>query len=352
VRVLLSGTLTTATLYSNNAGASQGNPFTADPSTGLFQFYADNGKYDITFSGGSPSITTPYTLSAILLLDNTTTNQPVVFAGSIVPSISVADDVGSAGFLWRTVYANALSLTGTATIGGSLLPATDATNLGSTTKSWNLFANNITWNANTAFTGALRHFNTGARIYTFPDFTGSVSLLNLAQNWTAPQTFLSGTALASSTFGTLTSASASPALSGTIRLANADTISFRNGTNSADIPALAIDGANLLVASGRPVEIGGTTGGFLFDQAGELSGPTNGTFKITSRALAGAPNNIFVAGADATVGNNNGGNVILSEQGGAASHPQGIRIGDWPRSPRPAPRSGYPALEPPLAARE
>lgn len=314
VRVLLTGTLTNATLYSNNAGASQGNPFTADASTGLFQFYADNGKYDITFSGGAPSITTPYTFSTILLLDNTTTNQPVTFAGSLIPTISANDDLGSTASRWRDIFASTLNLTGNATISGSLLPATDALPLGSTTKSWNLFANNITWNANTAFTGSLRHFNTGARTYTFPDSTGSVPLLNLAQNWAAAQTFLSGAVLSGSTFDTLTSTTALPATAGDIRLAASDSIQFRNAANTNNISALSVDLSTGNLAVGNPtgavVEFGGASG--ITVSGSTLLGGVDQVFSISARSTVGpAGKDVQISASNAVSGNSNGGIIYL-----------------------------------------
>jgi len=51
VTVYLTGTLTLATLYSDNSGTPKANPFTANTSGYLF-FYADDGRYDVTISGG------------------------------------------------------------------------------------------------------------------------------------------------------------------------------------------------------------------------------------------------------------------------------------------------------------
>lgn len=69
VTVYVNGTSSPAPIYSDNLNAPKSNPFTADATTGLWSFYADNGHYDIAFSGGSPSITSPYTLSDFLFLD-------------------------------------------------------------------------------------------------------------------------------------------------------------------------------------------------------------------------------------------------------------------------------------------
>jgi hypothetical protein len=49
VTVTLAGTATVATLYSTNAGAAKANPFQST-TTGLIEFYAADGRYDITVS--------------------------------------------------------------------------------------------------------------------------------------------------------------------------------------------------------------------------------------------------------------------------------------------------------------
>ena len=61
VTVYLTGTLTLATLYSDNSSTPLANPFTASSSTGYWFFYADDGRYDIVESGaGFPA---PFTIS-------------------------------------------------------------------------------------------------------------------------------------------------------------------------------------------------------------------------------------------------------------------------------------------------
>ena len=49
VTVTLAGTATVATIYSTNAGAAKANPFQST-TTGLIEFYAADGRYDITVS--------------------------------------------------------------------------------------------------------------------------------------------------------------------------------------------------------------------------------------------------------------------------------------------------------------
>lgn len=79
VTVYVTGTLTLATLYQDNSGTLMGNPFTASPTSGLWQFYSDNGRYDVQFSGGSPTISPAYTLSDLLFLD---LGQQTLIAGT------------------------------------------------------------------------------------------------------------------------------------------------------------------------------------------------------------------------------------------------------------------------------
>lgn len=66
VTVYLTGTLTLATLYSDNAGTPLANPFTAN-SNGYWAFYADRGRYDVRFSG--TAISSPFTTADIQLCD-------------------------------------------------------------------------------------------------------------------------------------------------------------------------------------------------------------------------------------------------------------------------------------------
>lgn len=66
VTVYQTGTLTAATLYSDDAGTSRTNPFTAT-SDGSYFFYADDGKYDVVTSGAGQS--TPKTIGDVRLMD-------------------------------------------------------------------------------------------------------------------------------------------------------------------------------------------------------------------------------------------------------------------------------------------
>jgi len=66
VTVYLTGTLTLATIFSDNSGTPKANPFVAD-SFGYWFFYADNGRYDAKLSGAG--IPAPFTLSDLWLVD-------------------------------------------------------------------------------------------------------------------------------------------------------------------------------------------------------------------------------------------------------------------------------------------
>lgn len=62
------GTSNLSTIYSDNSGTPLANPFTAS-NTGLWGFYAANGRYDVRESSGG--ILSPFTLSDFQLLDIT-----------------------------------------------------------------------------------------------------------------------------------------------------------------------------------------------------------------------------------------------------------------------------------------
>lgn len=68
VTVYLAGTLTPASIFSDNSGTVKGNPFTSDLVDASFFFYVDNGRYDIKFSG--LGIVSPFTNGDILISDS------------------------------------------------------------------------------------------------------------------------------------------------------------------------------------------------------------------------------------------------------------------------------------------
>jgi hypothetical protein len=93
VAVYLAGTLTLATIYADNAATPtpKANPFTAQ-TNGYFYFYAANGRYDVTFSGGG--LAAPLTFGDILLADPSAgpTNVNSVTEG---PGINVTPTTGN-----------------------------------------------------------------------------------------------------------------------------------------------------------------------------------------------------------------------------------------------------------------
>ena len=120
VTVYITGTLTPATLYSNNSGTAQANPFTASTVNGFFFFYADNGRYDVTLSGAG--ISSPFTIGDVLLADPTLFTTGVTSfngrTGAVVPAVndySFSDLLGNV-----TVHTHAGATTG----GGPLVLGT------------------------------------------------------------------------------------------------------------------------------------------------------------------------------------------------------------------------------------
>ncbi len=81
ITVYLAGTLTLATVYSDNSGTAKANPFTAS-TAGYWFWYANNGTYDVKMSGGGISV--PFTWGAIGVLD----------PASVLTTINVATGYG------------------------------------------------------------------------------------------------------------------------------------------------------------------------------------------------------------------------------------------------------------------
>jgi hypothetical protein len=88
VSVYLTGTLTLATLYSDNSSTPKANPFTAD-AFGHWFFYAANGRYDVALSGGG--LPAPWTLGDVLLADPFSVTPTPASTGAVMlihPSVS------------------------------------------------------------------------------------------------------------------------------------------------------------------------------------------------------------------------------------------------------------------------
>lgn len=91
VTVYLAGTLTLASIYSDNGVTPKANPFTADASTGYWDFYAANDRYDVRFSG---TVSPAWTLGDILLFDGQAAGSAYTFPSTPRASLPVAGTVG------------------------------------------------------------------------------------------------------------------------------------------------------------------------------------------------------------------------------------------------------------------
>lgn len=76
VTVYKAGTTNLATIYSNSSGSPKSNPFMAD-SKAYYEFYADNGFYDIKYSGTGISLA--FTRTYIALSDTSESYDPLSF---------------------------------------------------------------------------------------------------------------------------------------------------------------------------------------------------------------------------------------------------------------------------------
>jgi hypothetical protein len=104
ITVYLTGTATLATLFSNNNSSPTplSNPFTAS-ATGLWQFYAANGVYDIQFSGAN--IATPFTIGAVSLFDST---HNLAYSLGVQGTLAIASDQAQREYVIETVTPNLL----------------------------------------------------------------------------------------------------------------------------------------------------------------------------------------------------------------------------------------------------
>jgi hypothetical protein len=91
VDVYFTGTTTHAPIFSDNVGTVQGNPFTANGLTGLWFWYADNGRYDVKLSGGI--FGSGSTLGDIVLVDTATLSFSTYFSApfSSTPTFNLAN---------------------------------------------------------------------------------------------------------------------------------------------------------------------------------------------------------------------------------------------------------------------
>lgn len=126
VTVYLSGTLTLATIYSDNVSTPKSNPFTSN-SSGYWFLYAANGRYDVSFSSGG--IATPFTLGDYLLAD-TSSGFLTSINSQTGPAITLATGTSGTNF---AVAASGNTITFN-------LPTASATNRGAlSTADWSTF---------------------------------------------------------------------------------------------------------------------------------------------------------------------------------------------------------------------
>ena len=91
IRVFDAGTVNLSTIFSDNTGTSKSNPFTA-ASTGFWFFYADDGRYDVQLSLGSPAIGSAFSWGDVLLQDGVKrTIESVIFSATPTFDASESD---------------------------------------------------------------------------------------------------------------------------------------------------------------------------------------------------------------------------------------------------------------------
>src|SRR4029077_79491 len=230
VEVFVTGTLTHPTngIFQDNLGTPQSNPFTANATTGLWSFYADNGHYDVQFSGGAPTISPTYTLSDWLFRDL-----------GVQPLVSTAFQSASANIAQSGVIqlASADSI-----CWANASPRTSDNCLSETAGGTLTFNGAVEVQTNTVYTATGFVTHSGGDTFTLvPTFsagiTGTGSTGALLPGTGIPSTLLSTANVYSAiqTAPAWVSATVNPALSGVLRLAATDSISIRNLTNSADI---------------------------------------------------------------------------------------------------------------------
>ena len=100
VTIYDAGTTDISTIYSDNSGSAKANPFTSASDGGWF-FYANDGRYDVKFSG--TGITTPFTLGDFSLFDSTggttgtvlmgQTSAPAIWTTATFPTTVTEGDI-------------------------------------------------------------------------------------------------------------------------------------------------------------------------------------------------------------------------------------------------------------------
>lgn len=259
VTVYLTGTTTLANpIYSDNLNTPKANPFVADASSGFWFFYADNGRYDVVFSGGAPTISPAYTLSDLLFLD-------LASGGPLIASSfsSTSANVATTGVLrlasgdiiaWRNAANSANVGLDTLNAASGSVPVDTIATIGSA-GIWSNFLAASTGNS-VAITGSVRLDSGGAVAWRNNAGTDDIRLIKL----TAPSGSGVPTdtvAVANGSLGSILGFWANPLFANTtsapstgqIRLSSADAIAWRNAANTADL-IMNLSGADQLQLNG------------------------------------------------------------------------------------------------------
>lgn len=127
VTVYVAGTLTPATIYSDNSNTPKANPFTAN-TFGYFFFYAANGHYDVTLAnGGLPA---PWTIGDVLLADPASGSTSVTSfngrTGAVLPAANDYSWLQLSGkpLVFAADYAYSQTPGGTISIGANTVTLT------------------------------------------------------------------------------------------------------------------------------------------------------------------------------------------------------------------------------------
>jgi len=210
-------------IFSDNVGTPLGNPFSGSI-TGQWFFYVDNSRYDVQISGGGlPS--------------------PVTFGDIIVNDVSQA--------------VSSLNCPNPALTGFIRMCSTDQ----------------VCWRNNAGTADLCINKNASDQLFFS---TNPFAFLNVVQTWTAQQTFNAGIVT-----NFVTSSSPTPALTGFLRLAsNVDAIEWRNNANTGDV-GLSKNASDILV-------YGATNGGIQagFFQTASATPALTGTLRLASNVDA------------------------------------------------------------------
>lgn len=237
VEVFVSGTLThpPGGIFQDNLNTPQANPFTADLTTGQWSFYVANGRYDVQFSGGSPTISPAYSLSDFLF------NDPFAVGSVSSPTyvLSQTANASQSGFV-RMAPGDCLSWRNNANVSDNCLTenASDLLTYGGNIVAY--LNTSQTWLAGQTFNSAAV-FNSNA-----VTFNGATHVAS--ENFQAGLTS-SSPLLANGFYSTGVPAAAG---NGVVRLATGDLVCWRNFANNGDACFAKLNGDQLFYG-GIPV---------------------------------------------------------------------------------------------------